>query len=112
MFHDTNAWLGNTGIHECGQWFIRRGHGVSGPVWSANHYRALLDMVIDCWAKGRVPAPVAFFDYVAMPRHQAQFLSLLHGVQGKFPDGLRRAFAKWLLAERRSEREKWMCDAA
>jgi hypothetical protein len=47
-----------------------------------------------------------------MTRHQIQFLDVLRQVQGRFPSGLRQAFARWLREERRIEREKWLADVA
>ncbi|WP_145928488.1 hypothetical protein OH491_24925 [Termitidicoccus mucosus] len=83
MFYNTNPLLRNLGIHECSQWFIQKHHPVPGPVYAANHYRAILDMVINAWAKNRVPAPMSFFDYISESRHQMEFLKILREIPKK-----------------------------
>ena len=55
---NTNALFGEYGIHECSD--ILRGRRISIPdgvqVFSANHYRAILDMLYRSVSSGRIPA--------------------------------------------------------
>jgi hypothetical protein len=46
---DTSYYFGNEGIFDCASVLVRRGlgKGVEAPVYAANHYRAICDLILD-----------------------------------------------------------------
>jgi hypothetical protein len=107
MFVNTNPLFGDTGIHECSTWFLDRNHPVTGPVYAANHYRAIIDIIIDCWKNGITPASVSFNDYITEEHHQKQFWEMIANKKHLFPASLETAFKIWEESEKKLEANKY-----
>ena len=76
---NTNALFGDYGIHECSEELRRRGVIVPDgmPVYSANHYRAILDMLYDSIEKGQVPQYLAIDDWLDTEEQKKEFFRIL-----------------------------------
>ena len=72
---NTNALFGNYGIHECSD--SLRCRGISLPegtrVYSANHYRAILDMLARSVSKGQVHRHLTISDWLDTDEHRKTF---------------------------------------
>jgi hypothetical protein len=65
------------------------------PVCSANHYRAILDMVYRSVSNGRIPWHIDIDDWLDSEPHKSMFFSLLDRFSGKFSPAGQRLASCW-----------------
>jgi len=65
------------------------------PVYSANHYRAILDMVYRSVSNGRIPWHIDIDDWLDSEQHKIMFFSLLDRFSGKFSPAEQRLASCW-----------------
>jgi len=108
LFPSTKDLFENDGIYECSRQ-IKQEYGLetTGHAYAANHFRAIIDLVITCYKNGETPAPVPFIDYISTKKHQKIFINFLNKRAENFPKELRNAFASWLKNNKRIEKLKW-----
>jgi hypothetical protein len=111
-FPDTSSFFGSDGIYDYAPTLRKRGFEPTGPVFMANHFRAIVDLVITWYLRGTVPAPVPFADFFPFPEHRRMFFNFLNVRARSFAPGLRSVFAQWLREDRRIEEAKWHNDDA
>ena len=111
LFSDTRNLMELDGVYDCTDTLRKQGFVTDGPIYAANHFRALIDLVVTWYDRGSVPAPVPFADFLPHPEHQRMFFRFLNRRARLFPKALRSAFAAWLVEDRRIERLKWYSDA-
>lgn len=95
---NTNPVFGGYGIHECSEELRRRGIIIPNgmPVYSANHYRAILDMLYHSVEKGQVPRHLAIDDWLDTEEHKKVFFCLLDQFSHRFPPSEQRLIASWI----------------
>lgn len=95
---NTNALFGEYGIHECS--YILRSRGVFIPegvqVFSANHYRAILDMLYRSVSSGSIPEHLAIGDWLDTEEHKRVFFCLLDRFSHRFLPDEQRLIASWI----------------
>lgn len=95
---NTNAVFGEYGIHECSE-TLRQDGGLNipagFPVFSANHYRAILDMLYRSFSKGAVPAELPIDDWLTTEEHRQTFHRLLDQFLPWFPPQERTLAVNW-----------------
>ena len=98
---NTNTLFGDYGIHECSDSLRRR--GISLPegtrVYSANHYRAILDMLARSVSKGQVPRHLAISDWLDSDEHQKTFFRLLDRFFPKFSSSEKELVSSWIKSQ-------------
>lgn len=95
---DTNRLFGGYGIHECST--VLRDCGVilpdCIPVYAANHYRAILDLLISSVRDGK---PVDYLaqpeDWLDTPENVRQLVSMVERVEPSLPEAERKTIAIW-----------------
>lgn len=96
---NTNSFFGIDGVHECSR--ILREMGIKipeeTPVYSANHYRALLDLVL---LFDKVPAPVPLYDFLADEREVKGLLQFIDRHRGAIPADQMKKIEDWIQYER------------
>ena len=105
---NTNALFGDYGIHECSD--SLRCRGISLPegtrVYSANHYRAILDMLASSVSKGQVPRHLAISDWLDTGEHLKTFFLLLDRFFDRFSPSEQNLVSVWIESQcRPSHRE-------
>ncbi len=98
---NTNALFGDYGIHECSEELRRRGVIIPEgmPVYSANHYRAILDMLYHSIAKGQVPRYLAISDWLDTDEHQKTFFGLLDRFFSKLSPSEKELVSSWIKSQ-------------
>lgn len=95
---NTNLVFGNYGIHECSD--ILRSRGVFIPegvyVFSANHYRAILDMLYDSIEKGQVPQYLAIDDWLDTEEQKKEFFRILDRFLSNFSPSEKELVSSWI----------------
>ena len=98
---NTNALFGDSGIHECSDSLRHR--GISLPegtrVYSANHYRAILDMLARSVSKGQVPRHLVLSDWLDTDEHQKTFFRLLDRFFPKFSPSEKELVSTWIKSQ-------------
>lgn len=99
---NTNALFGDYGIHECSD--ILRSRGVFVPegvhIFSANHYRAILDMLYHSVAKGQVPRYLAIDDWLDTEEQKRVLFCLLDHFLHRFLPDQQRLIASWIALQK------------
>ena len=99
---NTNLVFGNCGIHECSD--ILRGRGISFPdgvqVFSANHYRAILDMLARSISKGNVPLHLAISDWLDTEEQKSILFSFLDQFSHRFSPPEQKMIASWIALQK------------
>jgi len=99
---NTNALFGDYGIHECSEELRRRGiiipEGMS--VYSANHYRAILDMLWRSVSSGRIPQHLAIGDWLDNEEQKSVLFSLLDRFSHRFSPPEQRLIASWIALQK------------
>ena len=94
---NTNALFGDYGIHECSD--ILRSRGISIPdgvqVFSANHYRAILDMLYRSVSSGQIPQHLSIGDWLDTEEHKRVLFCLLDQFSHRFSQPEQRLIASW-----------------
>lgn len=95
---NTNPIFGDYGIHECSD--ILRSRGISIPdgvqVFSANHYRAILDMLYHSVSKGQAPRHLAIDDWLDTEEQKKDFFRLLEQLIPKFSPSEKELGSSWI----------------
>ncbi len=95
---NTNPVFGDYGIHECSK-TLREDGGLEIPpgflVFSANHYRAILDILYRHFSKGTVPANLAIEDWLNTEEQRQTLHRLLDQFLPWFPAGERMVAVHW-----------------
>ena len=98
---NTNALFGGFGIHECSDslrcWGISIPHGTR--VYSANHYRAIFDMLYRSVSKGQVPRHLAISDWLDTDEHKKTFFRLLDQFLPKFSSSEKDLVSSWIKSQ-------------
>ena len=85
---DTSHLLGGYGIRECSD--VLRHYGVplaeNQKVYSANHVRAILDLVITSLEQHRIPSHVSVYDMLDSPASLDEFQNQLEKLKQKITD--------------------------
>ncbi len=94
---NTNAVFGDYGIHECSDYLHFRGVPIKKgmPVYSANHYRAILDMVHRSISNGRIPCHIDIDGWLDSEQQKNMFFSLLDRFSGKLSPAEQRLVSSW-----------------
>jgi hypothetical protein len=99
--YDTNDILKDFGIQECHEKL--RGMGVpipeSQPVYAANHYRAMLDMLLDCVKKGKYPYHLDIDEWFNTEKQQNFVLSMARNFESHLPKDEWEILDKWIKAQ-------------
>jgi len=99
---NTNALFGEYGIHECSD--ILRGRGIPVPkgtnVYSANHYRAILDMLYRSVSSGHIPQHLAIDDWLDTEEHKSVLFSLLDQFSHRFSPTEQRLIDSWIALQK------------
>ncbi len=99
---NTNALFGEYGIHECSN--ILRSRGISIPdgvqVFSANHYRAILDMLYRSVSSGHIPQHLAIDDWLDTEEHKSVLFSLLDQFSHRFSPTEQRLIDSWIALQK------------
>ncbi len=99
---NTNALFGEYGIHECSD--ILRSRGISIPdgvqVFSANHYRAILDMLYRSVSSGHIPQHLAIGDWLDTEEHKSVLFSLLDQFSHRFSPTEQRLIDSWITLQK------------
>jgi len=95
---NTNALFGDYGIHECSEELRQRGIIIPDgmPVYSANHYRAILDMLYHSVSSGRIPQHLAIGDWLDTEEHKSTFFCLLDRFSHRFSPTEQRLIESWI----------------
>jgi hypothetical protein len=94
---DTIPLLGDTGIYDCAPLLDRMGvPRPSGPVWAADHARAIADLVIVAVAFGDDPSFVALDDWMPRDGDKDRVFDLLGGAMERLASASRDAVRAWL----------------
>ena len=95
---NTNALFGEYGIHECSD--ILRSRGIFIPegvhVFSANHYRAILDMLYRSVSSGNIPQYLIIGDWLDTDEHQKTLFRLLDRFFPKFSSSGKELVFSWI----------------
>lgn len=99
---NTNALFGEYGIHECSD--ILRSRGIFIPegvhVFSANHYRAILDMLYRSVSSGRIPQHLAIGDWLDTEEHKKVFFCLLDQFFHRLLPDEQRLISSWVALQK------------
>ena len=99
---NTNNLFGDYGIHECSD--ILRSRGISIPdgiqVFSANHYRAILDMLYRSISAGRIPEHLAIGDWLDREEHKRVLFCLLDQFSHRFSPPEQKLIASWIALQK------------
>lgn len=84
----TFSLLGNYGIRECSDTLRRFGLALPAAekVYSANHVRAILDMVLSSVYKQKTPAHVQVHEFIDSEQELAELKSKVQELKQKLPD--------------------------
>ena len=95
---NTNALFGDYGIHECSEELRRRGVIIPDgmPVYSANHYRAILDMLYHSVSSGNIPQYLIIGDWLDTDEHQKTLFRLLDRFFPKFSSSGKELVFSWI----------------
>lgn len=95
---NTNPVFGDYGIHECSK-TLKEDGGLEIPqgtlVFSANHYRAILDMLYRDFSKGTVPATLPIEDWLDTEEQRQTLYRLLDQFLPWFPSAERMVAVNW-----------------
>ncbi len=95
---NTNALFGEYGIHECSD--ILRSRGISIPdgvqVFSANHYRAILDMLYRSVSSGRIPRHLEIEGWLDTEDHKKTLFELLNRFLPNFSSSEKELVSSWM----------------
>ncbi len=94
----TTPMLGNYGVRECSATLRRFGLAVpdTEKVYTANHVRAILDMVLASLAKKKMPAHVVAEEFIDSESELAELRSKVHELKTKISDTTSLALlAEW-----------------
>jgi hypothetical protein len=95
---NTNALFGEYGIHECSD--ILRSRGISIPdgvqIFSANHYRAILDMLYRSVSSGHIPQHLAIGDWLDTEEQKKEFFRLLDRFFDRFSPSQQTLVSVWI----------------
>ena len=109
---NTNALFGEHGIHECSDFL--RCRGITLPegtrVYSANHYRAILDILARSVSKGQVPRHLAIDDWLDKDEHQKTFFHLLDCLFDRFSPSEQNLVLVWIESQSQPHRQEWRED--
>jgi hypothetical protein len=105
---NTNALFGDYGIHECSD--SLRCRGISLPkgtrVYSANHYRAILDMLARSVSKGQVPRHLAISDWLDTDEHLKTFFRFLNRFFDRFSPSEQNFVSVWIESQSQPPRRE------
>ncbi|MHB1287668.1 MAG: hypothetical protein ACYCYP_14170 [Leptospirales bacterium] len=95
---NTNSVFGDYGIHECSEELRRRGIIIpeGARVYSANHFRAILDMLYHSVAKGQIPRYLAIDDWLDTEEQKNEFFRLLDRYFPKFSPSEKELVSSWI----------------
>lgn len=98
---NTNVLFGDYGIHECSEELRRRGVSLleGTRVYSANHYRAILDMLARSVSEGQVPRHLAISDWLDTDEHLKTFFRLLDQFLPKFSPSEKELVSSWIKSQ-------------
>ena len=109
---NTNALFGDYGIHECSNSLRCRGIAIPEGirVYSANHYRAIIDMLYHSIAKGQVPQHLAISDWLDTEEHLKTFFRLLDRFFDRLSPSEQNLVSVWIGSQCQSSRREWRED--
>lgn len=95
---NTNSVFEDYGIHECSEALRQRGIPISEEtrVYSANHYRAILDMLYHSVAKGQVPRYLTIDDWLDTEEQKKEFFRLLDRFHPKLSSSEKELVSLWI----------------
>jgi len=95
---NTNPVFGNYGIHECSEILRSRGIFISPGirVYSANHYRAILDMLYRSVSSGRIPRHLEIEGWLDSDEQKRTFFGLLDQFLPKFSFSEKNLVFAWI----------------
>ena len=98
---NTHALFGDYGIHECSEELRRRGVIVPDgmPVYSANHYRAILDMLYHSVSKGQVPRYLAIDDWLDTEEQKQEFFRILDRFLANLSPSEKELVSSWIKSQ-------------
>ena len=101
--YDTNGILGNFGIKECAEELKKMGVSVpeNQPVYTANHYRAILDLLYNCVQKGRYPYHIDIDDWLNTESQQNFLLSMAQNFEQYLSNEAWEILDKWIKIQRK-----------
>ena len=95
---NTNALFGDYGIHECSDFL--RCRNISLPegtrVYSANHYRAILDMLARSVSSGRIPRHLEIEGWLDSAEQKKTLFKLLDRFLPKFSSSEKELVSSWI----------------
>lgn len=97
---NTNPIFGNYGIHECSD--TLRGKGVFIPqgvkAYSANHYRAILDMIYRSISSGSIPYHLDIDEWLDSEEQKKTFFELLDQYLPEFSPSEKERLISWIVS--------------
>ncbi|MGL3709416.1 hypothetical protein ACSYAY_00930 [Leptospirillum ferriphilum] len=98
---NTNALFGDYGIHECSDFL--RCRGIPLPegtrVYSANHYRAILDMLARSVSSGRIPRHLEIEGWLDSAEQKKTLFKLLDRFLPKFSPSEKELVSSWIRSQ-------------
>lgn len=95
--YDTTVLLGDAGVFECSAILDRIGvPHEPGPVYAANHARAIADMVLGSVMRGNTALPVTLDDWMPRTEDKAAVLRLLQIAESRLDSNQRARVNVWV----------------
>lgn len=92
----TSVFFGGYGIRECGDQLRKMGRAdVLGPVWAADHVRAILDLVAKSVMERRLPDHVPADDLLDREADRAELRRKVAEFRAKVSDDVRNLIDRW-----------------
>jgi hypothetical protein len=101
----TKELLGKDGIFDCAETLRKQGIPSIGPVYSASHYRAVADMVLDMVVgHGWTPQGVIILeDWFPAPQEKQRVRDMLEKARPKITTTQWKIIAKWLNTQTKTD---------
>lgn len=98
---DTNSVFGDYGIHECSEELRRRGIIIpeGTRVYSANHFRAILDMLYRSVSSGRIPRHLEIEGWLDSDEQKKTLFELLNRFLPKFSYSEKELVFSWIRSQ-------------
>ena len=95
---NTNPVYGNYGIHECSDFLRYRNIALpeGTRVYSANHYRAILDMLYRSVSSGRIPRHLEIEGWLDSDEQKKTLFELLNRFLPKFSSSEKELVSSWI----------------
>lgn len=96
---NTNPYFGKDGVHECSQTLREMGLVIpeNKLVYSANHYRALLDLVLEI---NQIPAPIPLHDFLGDEEEIKGLENFIDRHRQNIPEEQMKKIEAWIENER------------